>query len=309
MRSERSLECGDAGIARAQKESGQLHDGGRQGKLSIIGLGPGARSYMAPEALGALGAAQIVLGYKTYLELVGDLLHDKTVVAGAMRKEVERCQAAIDFALAGKNVALLSSGDAGIYGMAGLVLDICRQKGIDVWEWDTDLSGEAQQGAEEQCAGEAPRGARGFFLRVIPGIAAFNAAASILGAPLMHDFAAVSLSDHLTPWEVIERRLHAASEADFVLALYNPRSKSRPDLLEKARQIILRSRLAQTPAGIVGKAMREGQWRRLCTLADLPVEEVDMQTVIIVGNSQTYVWKGWMITPRGYLDKYAVDES
>ena len=266
---------------------------------------------MAAEALEALEAAEIALGYKTYLDLVEDLLRDKTVVSSGMRKEVERCLAAIEYASAGKNVALISSGDAGIYGMAGLVLDICRQRGVDVRQWDTlscagpSRSAEATEGPGVR---EDPKGPPSFFLRVIAGIPAFNAAASLLGAPLMHDFAAVSLSDHLTPWEVIEKRLSAAAEADFVLALYNPRSKSRPDLLEKARQILLRRRSAETPAGIVRKAMREGQWKRLATLGDLPVDEVDMQSIVIVGNSHTYVWNGWMVTPRGYLDKYSVSE-
>ena len=203
---------------------------------------------------------------------------------------MERCQAAIEHALCGRNVALISSGDAGIYGMAGLVLDICRKKRLNVLEWD----------------GKGLNGSPGFFLRVIPGIPAFNAAASLLGAPLMHDFAAVSLSDHLTPWEVIEKRLSAAAEADFVLAIYNPRSKSRPDSLEKARQIILRHRSPEAPAAIVRRAMREGQWKCVTTLGSLPVEEVDMQSVVIVGNSQTYVWNGWMVTPRGYLGKYSI---
>ncbi len=247
-------------------------------------------SYIGREALDALQSAEIVLGYKTYLDLITDLLRDKTVIASGMRKEVERCQAAIEHALSGRNVALVSSGDAGIYGMAGLVFDICKDQQLNVLGWD-----------EERRAGSA-----GFFLRVIPGIPAFNAAASLLGAPLMHDFAAVSLSDHLTPWELIERRLRAAAEADFVLAIYNPRSKSRPDLLEKARQIMLGRRSAETPAAIVRRAMREGQWKCLTTLGRLPLDEVDMQSVVIVGNSRTYIWNGWMVTPRGYLDKYCI---
>lgn len=298
------MECGNQQVAGAQKEERQLHSGHCQGRLSIIGLGPGSRSYMAAEALEALEAAEVALGYKTYLGLVEDLLGGKTVVSSGMRKEVERCRAAIEYALGGRNVALISSGDAGIYGMAGLVLDICRQRGLNVFEWDSASSTDPSQHCGKDETGEA----RGFSLRVIPGIAAFNAAASLLGAPLMHDFAAVSLSDHLTPWELIAKRLGAAAQADFVLALYNPRSKSRPDLLEKARQILLRFRSEKTPAGIVRRAMREGQWRRLATLGDLPIEEVDMQTVVIVGNSRTYVWKGWMVTPRGYLDKYSVGE-
>ncbi len=243
---------------------------------------------MAHEALEALRSAEIVLGYKTYLELIPDLLEGKTVVSSGMRKELERCQAAIEHALLGRRVALVSSGDAGIYGMAGLVLDICREKELAVSE---EGSGEPAD----------------FSLRVIPGIPAFNAAASLAGAPLMHDFAAVSLSDHLTPWEVIEKRLFASADADFVLAIYNPRSKSRPDLLERARQILLRVRPPETPVAIVRRAMREGQWKCIATLGSLPVNEVDMQSVIIVGNSRTYVWNGWMVTPRGYLEKYTVD--
>ncbi len=245
---------------------------------------------MAQEAILTLQSAEIVLGYKTYLDLIPDLLANKTVISSGMRKEVERCQTAIEKALCGQKVALVSSGDAGIYGMAGLVLDICKEKELNV----------------SCCSVEGRNERPGFSLRIIPGIPAFNAAASILGAPLMHDFAAVSLSDHLTPWEVIEKRLSAAADADFVIAIYNPRSKSRPDLLEKARQIMLRHRSAATPAGIIRRAMREGEWKCLTSIGELPVDEVDMQSVVIVGNSQTYVWNGWMVTPRGYLEKYSV---
>jgi precorrin-3B C17-methyltransferase len=245
---------------------------------------------MARQTLDALDSAEIVFGYKTYLDLIPDLLQNKTAVSSGMRKEVERCQGAIEHALRGRNVALISSGDAGIYGMAGLVLDICREMQVNVLEWNE----------------ENPGGAPGFFLRVIPGIAAFNAAASLLGAPLMHDFASVSLSDHLTPWGLIEQKLCAAAEADFVLVIYNPRSKSRPDSLERARQVVLRYRSPETPAAIVRRAMRQGQWKRVTTVGLLPVDEVDMQSVVIVGNSRTYVWSGWMVTPRGYLDKYSL---
>jgi len=245
---------------------------------------------MVPQALDALESAEIILGYKTYVDLIADLVQNRTVISSGMRKEVERCRGAIEHALSGRNVALISSGDAGIYGMAGLVLDICRQMQVNVVEWN------------EENLGRAP----GFFLRIIPGIAAFNAAASLLGAPLMHDFASVSLSDHLTPWELIEKKLSLAAEADFVLAVYNPRSKSRPDSLERARQVVLRYRSPDTPAAIVRCAMRQGQWKHLTTIGLLPVDEVDMQSVVIVGNSRTYVWNGWMVTPRGYLDKYSI---
>ncbi|MEN6440284.1 MAG: precorrin-3B C(17)-methyltransferase [Syntrophobacter sp.] len=291
MRSKRDMEHRNGSPPGAQAQVDKLHDGNRPGKLFIVSLGPGSRSFMTSEALQALGEAEIVLGYKTYLDLIPDLLEGKTVVSSGMRKEVDRCQDAIDHALAGKSVALVSSGDAGIYGMAGLVLDIGRKRGLDFSE----------------CGAEPDKSS--ICVRIIPGIPAFNAAASLAGAPLMHDFAAVSLSDHLTPWDVIEKRLGAVAEADFVLAIYNPRSHSRPDLLEKARRILLNTRAPDTPVAIVRKAMREGQWKCITTLGQLPVEEVDMQSIVIVGNSRTYIWKGWMVTPRGYLDKYTLAES
>jgi precorrin-3B C17-methyltransferase len=244
---------------------------------------------MIPRALEVLMSAEVVVGYRTYLDLVSDLLEGKEVFASGMRKELERCQAAIDYALQGRRVALISSGDAGIYGMAGLVLDLCHERKLRI----SSIASEAEQGAD-------------FSVEVIPGVAAFNAAASLVGAPLMHDFAAISLSDHLTPWEVIEKRLAAAASADFVLAIYNPRSKTRPHLLAKAQQILLEHRSPDTPVAVVRSAMRESAWKHLATLSDIPFEEVDMQSILLVGNSMTYVWEGRMITPRGYLQKYSV---
>ncbi len=256
-----------------------------------MSLGPGARPFMVPEALEALARSEVVMGYTLYMELIKDLLEGKEVHSSGMRKEVDRCRDAIDHASRGRRVALVSSGDAGIYAMAGLVLDLCREREFTVARQDT---GPLSSGVD-------------FCLEVIPGVAAFNAAASILGAPLMHDFAAVSLSDHLTPWALIEKRLEAAALADFVLAVYNPRSKARPHLLNEARSILLRHKSPQTPVGIVRKAMRDGQFHCLTTLEEIPMEEVDMQSVLLVGNSRTYVWNGWMVTPRGYLDKYDPD--
>jgi precorrin-3B C17-methyltransferase len=244
---------------------------------------------MVPQALQALQTAEVIVGYKTYLDLIPDLLEGKKTFASGMRKELERCQAAIDYALQGYHVAVVSSGDAGIYGMAGLVFDLCHER-------DLHLS----TGASE------PEPGVDFFVEVIPGVAALNAAASLVGAPLMHDFAAISLSDHLTPWEVIKKRLTAAASADFVLAIYNPRSKSRPRLLEKAQKILLEFRSPDTPVALVRSATRPLQWTSLTTLAGIPFEEVDMQSILLVGNSNTYVWKGWMVTPRGYLQKYSV---
>lgn len=248
---------------------------------------------MVPQALQALVSAEVIVGYKTYLDLIPDLLDGKRVFASGMRRELERCQTAIDYALLGRRVAIISSGDAGIYGMAGLVFDLCHERNLLI----SSPAGETGQEADD------------FSVEVIPGVAALNAAASLVGAPLMHDFAAISLSDHLTPWEVIEKRIAAAASADFVLAVYNPRSKTRPHLLAKARKILLEHRTPDTPVAIVRAATRAGQWTCLTTLANMPLEEIDMQSILLVGNSKTYLWKGWMITPRGYLEKYSVSHT
>jgi len=244
---------------------------------------------MLPLALDALISAEVVVGYKLYLQMISDLTEGKKVFASGMRKEMERCEAAIQFASQGCRVVIVSSGDAGIYGMAGLIFDLCKERDLCVSYGQDGLTGTAD-----------------FTIEVIPGVAAFNAAASAVGAPLMHDFAVISLSDHLTPWEVIEKRLDAAASADFVIAIYNPRSKSRPELLIQAQQLISKHRPSTTPVAIVRRAMRAGEWRCLTTLERIPYEEVDMQSVLIVGNSNTYIWKGWMVTPRGYLEKYAL---
>ncbi len=253
-----------------------------------MSLGPGSPEHLTPRAAQAMREAEVVVGYKTYVGLVAPLVQGKEIRASGMRKEIERCREALDLALGGRRVALVSGGDAGIYGMAGLVFDLCRAQGVAV---------------RDGCSVEDDS-FDALLVEVIPGVAAFNAAAALLGAPLMHDFASVSLSDHLTPWDVIEKRLEAAAAADFVIALYNPRSATRPDGLERARSILLRHRPGDTPVGVVHKAMREGQQHWVTTLDALAPEEVDMQTVLLVGNSRTYIWNGWMVTPRGYLDKY-----
>ncbi len=255
-----------------------------------MSLGPGSVDYLAPRAADALRRADVIVGYKTYVQLVEEFAQGKEVRASGMRKEMDRCREALDLALEGRRVALVSGGDAGIYGMAGLVFDLCRARDIAV----------RKGGFHANASPDA------LPVEVIPGIAAFNAAASLLGAPLMHDFASVSLSDHLTPWEIIEKRLDAAAVADFVIALYNPRSATRPDVLDRARAVLLRHRAGDTPVGVVHKAMRDGQRHWVTTLDEMASEEVDMQTVLLVGNSHTYVWNGWMVTPRGYLDKYGV---
>lgn len=233
----------------------------------MVGLGPGGEETLTPQAREALLQAEVVVGYTTYLELIKPLIAGKTIMASGMKKEVDRARAAVVTALAGKDVAVVSSGDPGVYGMASPVLEL------------------------------APEGLAVF---VIPGVTAATAAAALLGAPLTHDFAVISLSDLLTPWETIVRRLEAAAAADFVLVLYNPRSKGRKEHLQKAREIILRQRDASTPVGIVKDCGRTGERQIITSLALLVPEDVDMTTTVVVGNSQTKVIHGRMVTPRGY---------
>ncbi|HEY6838792.1 MAG TPA: cobyric acid synthase [Geobacteraceae bacterium] len=247
-------------------------------KLYVVGIGPGAFDQMTPAAQDAIEESAVVVGYKTYLDLITPLLVGKEVVSSGMMKEVERCREALFHAAAGKTVALVSSGDAGIYGMAGLVLELA-------------------DGDDAQ-----PE------IVIVPGVSAVQAAAAALGAPLMHDFAVISLSDLLTPWDLIERRLVAAATADFVVALYNPRSKGRVRHLERAREILLAARPAATPVGIVRNASRPGEERVVTTLGEMLAHPVDMFSLVIVGNSATFVdGKGRMVTPRGYGNRETCD--
>jgi precorrin-3B C17-methyltransferase len=230
----------------------------------------------------------VVVGYRTYIELVENLLHpSQETVATGMKAEIKRCQQAIERAQAGQRVALVSSGDAGIYGMAGLVLDLCASQEIRL----------APPNSPEPVD---------FHLEVIPGVPALAAGAALLGAPLMHDFASISLSDLLTPWEMIEKRLELAAQGDFVIVLYNPKSKKRDWQLGAVRDMLLKVKSPQTPVGIVSRAMRQGQETIITTLDKFLEWPVDMQTIIFVGNSQTYAYGSYMITPRGYLAKYQV---
>lgn len=231
---------------------------------------------MTPAAGEALAAAEVIVGYQTYLDLIPEFLAGKEVIASQMMKEVDRCRKALDLAAEGKTVALVSGGDPGIYAMAGLVFEMAKEQGYSM-----------------------P-------IEVIAGIAALNACAARLGAPLMHDFAAISLSDLLTPWEKIERRLEAAASADFVVAIYNPKSKKRAEHIVKAREIFLAHRAPETPVGIVTAATRENERIVLTTLEKMLENEIDMQTTIIIGNSTTFAWQGFMVTPRGYAAKYAL---
>lgn len=252
------------------------------GRITVVGLGPGDAALLPPLARQALVRAQAIVGYKGYIGLLEpEILHGRQVLSTGMTGEVERCNAALDLALAGTETVVVSSGDAGVYAMAGLVLEILEARGL-LDRLD---------------------------LEVVPGIPALCAAAALLGAPLMHDFAVISLSDLLTPWEVIEQRLDAAARADFVVVLYNPRSGRRRDQLPKALATLAAHRSGATPVGLVKRAFRPGQEVLAATLATLDPEAVDMQSILVVGNSSTRMAGARMLTPRGYAGKYGLEES
>lgn len=251
-----------------------------------MGLGPGHPDHLSARAREVLGRVEVVAGYTTYIDLIRPLLAHQHVISTGMTREVDRVSSAIDEALAGRTCALVSSGDPGIYAMAGLVLELCRARGLRL----------RRPGA--------PPDPEALGIEIVPGIPALAAGAALLGAPLTHDFAAVSLSDLLTPWEAIEERLEAAARADFVIVLYNPRSRRRQDQLPRAREIVLRHRPPETPVGVVSAAMREDQEVHLTTLGELDPERVGMQTTVFIGSRSSFVYQGFMVTPRGYAGKY-----
>lgn len=241
-----------------------------KGKIYVIGLGPGNREHMSKRALDAIIDSEVVIGYKTYIHLVEDLLEGKEVIDSGMRKEVERCNLTIDKALEGKKTCIISSGDAGVYGMAGIMLEVKYERNVDIE------------------------------IELVPGITAASAAASVLGAPMMHDFSVISLSDLLTDWELIKKRIECASMGDFIIALYNPRSKGRVHQIEEAREIMMKHKDKSTPVGIVRNAKRDGEEVIVTDLENMLNHPIDMLTVVIIGNAKTYVKNGKMITPRGY---------
>ena len=242
-------------------------------KVTVIGLGPGGGADLTGRARAALEECDLIVGYTAYIDLVKEDFPDKETLSTGMRREVDRCRAAVEAALTGKSVAVVCSGDSGVYGMAGLIYEVAQ-------EYDP------------------------IDIEVVPGITAACGGAAVLGAPLTHDFAVVSLSDLLTPWEKIEARLTAAARADFVLCLYNPASKSRPDYLRRACDILLAAgKSPDTVCGTVRNIGRAGEEARLLTLDQLRDTQVDMFTTVFVGNSQTKVLGGKMVTPRGYLQR------
>lgn len=243
---------------------------GPRGSLAVVGLGPGAARHRTPAATAAVRGAQTVIGYTLYVEQVASLLRPgQEVVASPIGAEADRCGEALRRAAAGQRVALVCSGDAGVFAMATLVLELAPRHGNPPVE-------------------------------IVPGVTASLGAASILGAPLAHDHALISLSDLLTPWELIERRVRAAADADMAVALYNPRSARRTTQLQTVKEILLASRPASTPAGVVANATRPGQRVALTTLGELDPDDVDMVSMVIVGSSATRVVNGRMVTPRGF---------
>lgn len=252
-------------------------------KITICGIGPGGPEDMTPAATRAVSEADAVVGYKYYFRFIAPYLRQGAMcVDTGMKRERERAEEAFRLATDGHNVCVISSGDAGIYGMAPLILEMARERGIAA----ADLR-----------------------IEVIPGVSAFQKAASLLGAPIGHDLCLISLSDLMTPWEVIERRIRAAVEGDFVTAVYNPRSIGRWWQLHRLKEIFLTGRAATTPVGWVRQAGRDDQSVNLTTLAEFDPEEVDMFTVVLIGNSQSYIADGRFVTPRGYYRESASSEG
>lgn len=252
-----------------------------KGKLYVVGVGPGSHDHMTYRAKQVIEESEVIVGYETYVGLVEDLIRGKEVYRYAMTQEVDRANQAIGFAEKGRTVSLVSSGDPGIYGMVGLIYEILAEKG-----WDRENGG--------------------IYVECVPGVSSLNSCAALVGSPLMTDFAVVSMSDLLVPWEMIVKRVEAAALGDYVTVIYNPASKKRVHQLRDTREIFLRHRRPETPVAIVKGAYRESQQVVITTL-DRMLEHQDMLgmiTTVIVGNSSTYNYKGMMINPRGYTSKY-----
>ncbi|MEC1157394.1 precorrin-3B C(17)-methyltransferase [Cytobacillus horneckiae] len=254
-----------------------------KGKIFVVGFGPGDSEHITKRAIDALQQSDNIIGYKTYVELIEHLVTAKSIVSTGMTEEVSRAQEAVKQAEAGNIVSVISSGDSGVYGMAGLVYEVLVEMG-----W-TEKDGVA--------------------VEIVPGISAINSCASILGAPVMHDSCTISLSDHLTPWTVIAKRIEAAGMADFVIALYNPKSGRRTRQIVEAQNILLKYRSPDTPVGLVKSAYRENQNVVLTTLAEMLEHDIGMLTTVIIGNSSTFFYDNKIITPRGYQRKYTLGEG
>lgn len=253
------------------------------GKIMLVGIGPGSVDHMTHRAREAINEADTVIGYVTYIKLVADLVEGKEVIRKGMTEELDRAVSALEAARAGKKVALISSGDAGIYGMAGPTYEVLFQAG---WTPDDPVQ-----------------------VEIVPGASALNACAARVGAPLTHDFCAISLSDLLTPWPTIARRLDAVAMADFVVALYNPKSGRRTRQIVEAQRLFLRHRRADTPVAVVKSAYRRRERIEFTTLDRMSECDIGMLTTVLIGNSNTVVKHGLMVTPRGYANKYDMQDG
>lgn len=240
------------------------------GKLYVVGFGPGGYEHMTAKAIDVIKKADVVTGYTTYVNILKEYFPEKHYIATPMMQEIRRCEMAVEEAQKNQTVAMVSSGDSGIYGMAGIVYQMADEKNADIE------------------------------IETVPGVTAASAAASVLGAPLMHDFAVISLSDLMTPLDLIMKRVDCAGQGDLIVCLYNPKSKKRTRYVEQAADILMKYRKAETPVGIVRNAGRKDESAGITTLAELKNAEIDMFSVVIIGNSQTYVKNARIITPRGY---------
>ncbi len=255
----------------------------KTGKIMLVGLGPGNNDHLTARARAAIAEADTIIGYVTYIRLVADLVKGKEVIKKSMTEELDRAIESLDRARQGKKVALISSGDAGVYGMAGPTFEVLFQAG---WTPDSDIE-----------------------VEIIPGASALNTCAALVGAPLTHDFCAISLSDLLTPWPTIARRLDAVAYADFVVALYNPKSGRRTQQIVEAQRLFLRHRDPKTPVAIVKSAYRPRQRIEFTTLDKMAEADIGMLSTVLIGNSNTFIKHGLMVTPRGYANKYAVEDG
>lgn len=239
-------------------------------KLYVVGIGPGGVENMTLRAIDTIKKSEVIVAYKPYLEYISEFIEGKEIYSTGMRGEIERCKKAIEYVEGGRDTAIISTGDAGLYGMAGPILEL----------------------------------AEGIEIEVIPGVTAAFSAASELGSPIMHDYASISLSDLLTPWELIKSRVDHAAQSDMVITLYNPRSKGRPDNLREVIELMLKHKDPETPVGVVKNSGRANTEVRIMKLGEMDYELVDMLTVLIIGNSKTYLKDGKMVTPRGYENKW-----
>ena len=241
-------------------------------KVYAVGLGPGGEEFFTEQARAAIEKSDVICGYTVYVDLVKDLFPDKEIFTTSMKQEIDRCKKALEIAESGKTVAMVCSGDSGVYGMAGLLIQLKdRYKDVDV--------------------------------EVVCGVTAALSGSAGLGAPLGHDFCCISLSDLLTPWEVIEKRLECAGQADFLIALYNPRSHKRVEHLNKACDILMKYKSPETVCGYVKNIGREGQEKHIVLLKDLANEPIDMFTTVFIGNKETKIYGDDIVTPRGYERK------